>query len=413
MPKFLRDTSHGSWVLLGTGVTALLSFLFQAILSMTLSDADFGYLSSAMVWGVTGSILMSLGAQNVLLNYVKRQKGNRQDILGVFSHIWMQHMGASALACGLIYVIFPEFGAQIVFIASFAGLLSLFAIIGAGQQAIDHFRGVGTWLILPELAKLFALLVLFIFGVSQPDHIGLLFAVVFLAISLGVFLRCAVPPRRTKTLSYRDVVTTSAPYVLSGVMFMVYHRSPLVVLALVHRPVEAGSLAIIYFFMSALLLLPTAYSQRFLLGRWHSFPLEDFSRFSFELRRQLWKMLLFSLPIGAIIFLFSGDFLQFVYQDRYAAAQTYAPWFASVLVLKSLCIPLQAATSVDDLKWRKTMCICIVAGLTIGAAFLLTPTLGLKGAFLAAVLAESALVVSLAWAAYQRKAGRQIVQTSA
>lgn len=383
------------WVAVGTIGASGFSFLFQGYLSLILSDSAFGAISSAIVVAVALGFLAALGAQNVMLDFIKRRAMDSQIVLLKFMHIWIFTYFA-AFGGGIIVLFAYRAGFEkYVFISTLALLLSLFTILGSNRQSRDDFRGVCVYLIAPEFAKLVAVGIAYLYGAHEIDTAFMTLGMVFLAIvTFGLF---APSFWRGWTLapSYRQIFLVGLPYAVSALLFMIYYRSTLVIFASHGKLEEAGSLAIIYLFMTAILLVPTSYSQRYLLGRWHAVPRHQRGLFTSELRRQLRSILIFSVPIAIGWLLFSQPVLNFVYDERYPLARAHAHWFAIIFLIRSVCIPLQAATSLDEMKWRKTWVVLAAALTTVALSLALVRPLGLIGALVSGIAAESVLVLGL------------------
>lgn len=383
------------WVLVGTIVAAGLSFLFQGYLSFVLTDSEFGTISTTIVWAVALSLFASAGVQNVMLDFIKGRKDDPDAVVSAFRRLWIAHCALSFLIVTAIALIPGGPTRSAFFLTSFSMALSLFSILGADRQSHDDFRGVSAYLIAPEVAKISAIAIALIFALRGIEDIYLGFAWVFTAIAAGTF---ACGHRRDKWRagpSYFTLLRAGFPYAISSMMFMVYYRSALMVLLANGQSEEAGSLAIIYLFMTAILLLPIAYSQRFLLGRWHAIDRNDTETFVKEVKRQLVNVLAFSAPIALIWVLSSSRILKLIYADRYADAQLYSQWFALIFLLRSVSLPLETACSIDALKWAKTMGFAAAAVVTLIGSLVLIPSLGLMGAFWAGLAAEVALALIL------------------
>jgi O-antigen/teichoic acid export membrane protein len=383
------------WVAIGTIGASGMSFLFQGYLSVILPDAAFGSISSAIVMAVALSIFLSAGAQNVMLDLVKRQSMDVAAVLARFRRLWLIHSALSIALSAAAFMVLNIDATGLYFIAALTAFLSLTIILGAARQSADDFRGVGTYLLAPEIGKLMAVGVAALVGAQALASNYLVFGSVFLLLAFLPLLSPAFWRKWNTGPSYRTLVTTGFPYALAGFLFMVYYRSTLVIFSGYGRLEEAGSLAIIYLFMTGILLLPTAYSQRYLLGRWHAIPRHETGMFRKELKRQILSLLAFSLPLGLGWFFLSTETLSMIYGDRYAHAREYAPWFALVFVFRSLCIPLQAACSVDNLKWAKTWMILLAALATVGLSLALAPAYGMLGGVISGIAAETILLLGL------------------
>lgn len=393
----IRRLSFGgrAWVALGTIGAAALSFAFQAYLSFVLSDSQFGAVSASIVTAVALAVLIAYGAQNVMLDWSKRRHNPLRPMLTVYLRVWVGTLVVAAFIAAALALLSPEVLPEYFFIASMTLLLGLISILGAERQSRDDFRSVSLTLLAPEVIKCLAVVLVFATGARTLTSVYGIMGAAFTVVCVTAIFLPALWRRPTGGPTLSHVLRSGFPYALSGVMFMFYYRATLVVFSLFHMLDAGGSLAIIYLFMTAVLLLPTTYSQRYLLGKWHSIPQNKPNRFRRELRRQLRSILLFTLPIAILWFAFAPQILDLLYSDRYQLAHQWASWFAIVFVMRSLSIPLQAAASVGPLRWGKTFVIVGAAATTIGAAALLAQPLGFASAFVSAIAAESVLSIGL------------------
>lgn len=391
---------HGAvWIALGTLAASAFSFLFQGALSLMLSDSAFGAMSSAIVTAVGLSFFSSFGAQNVMLELVKKRGMSGRRVLLRFVHLWMTTFALLVLLGAAVAAAQPSILAEYIFVAGLMLVLSLCSILAAERQSADDFRGVCFYLAAPEFAKLLAVGAAVVLGAALGTHdlagSYLAFGLVFLAMAVLPLLLPALrgpwePPR-----VYGRLIVTGFPYAAAGLLFMVYYRATLVVFVAFSLREAAGSLAIIYLFMTAILLVPTSYSQRYLLGGWHALRREDTALFRAQLARQLGTILLFSVPIALGWLLCSSAVLRVVYGERYAIAQSWAPWFAIVFLIRAACIPLQAATSLGEMKWRKTWVVLAAAVTTLVLSAALARPFGVAGALISGIAAETVLAAGM------------------
>jgi O-antigen/teichoic acid export membrane protein len=381
------------WVAIGTLVASFLSLAFQAYLAAFLDDADFG--AASIVVAVALAVFLSLGSQNYLLDSVKRRGLESRPILASYLRLWALTLGLFIAASVGTSLFLPSFYKQFAFIGSLTLLIALFTILGSARQSVDDFRGVGFYLVSPEVAKCLAVLVVVVLNVATLSGVYFVMAISFTFISLGALAIPAIWRSYGATPKWTSIATFGLPYALSGLLFMAYYRSTIVVFSSFGMLDEAGSLAIIYLFMTAILLLPTTYSQRFLLGRWHSIPRNEPTQFSRELKRQVTLILLLTVPMGIVWFVISPWIIELLYSGRYSLAGVWAPWFAVVFVIRSVCIPMQTAASIGELKWHKTWVVS-GAGLTaIVVSIVFANTLGFASSLIAGLAAEGFLCVGL------------------
>lgn len=379
------------WVATGTVVASVLSLLFQTYLSLFLSDADFGAVSASIVIAVALAVLLALGSQNLMLDSVKRRGLHGAPILTSYLRLWLAVLVVLVAVAVVVSLTAPSRFGEFGFICSLTLLLALLTILGSERQSVDDFRGVGAYLVAPELAKCLAVVVVVILGVRELSGVYLTLAIVLSVGSVAALLLPSLWRRSPTAPSWASIAVFGLPYALSGLLFMAYYRATVVIFSAFGHLDEAGSLAIIYLFMTAILLLPMTYSQRYLLGRWHAISRNDPARFRKEITRQVSSILLFTAPLGIAWFLLSPWLLEVLYSERYELARAWAPWFAIVFVIRSVSIPLQSAASVGELRWLKTWVVAAAAATTIVLSVVLITPLGFASAFVAGVAAEVVL----------------------
>lgn len=393
--RFRRHRQRGLWVAVGTVVASVLSILFQTTLSLFLSEDDFGAFSAATIAAIALGIVIALGCQNVLLDAVKSAGLAGRPLLRTYLRIWAAVVGVLLFAGVIVAVLAPAAGPTFAYIASLAVMVAASTILGSERQGEDDFIGVACYLVAPELVKCLAILVSWIAGARTLEMVYLVCFFTFGASTLVVLSSPIIWRKMAEPTDWRRLLVLGAPHALSGLVFMGYYRASVVVLSVMGLLADAGSLAVIYLFVSGLLLLPTTYSQRFLLGRWHSLARELPHRFRRELRRQTTGIVLFTLPIAAGWFILAPIVLAWIYGDRYEGAQTWAPWFAIVLALRAASIPIQSAASIAPLRWGKAAVISVAAVSVITVTFVLGGSLGIASGFIAGIVAEVVLIVGL------------------
>lgn len=400
VPNWFPARRSAIWIGFGTIAAAGLSALFQGLLSVQLSEVEFGIFSSALVIAVSISMISAMGAQNVFLQLVKSNVVPAIAVLRSFTTFWLAASLTLSLSAAILLPVVPVPTHYFFLVIGLSSMLSIFSILASASQSADNFREVGLFIIAPEAAKIGAILCATLLAVENPQALALLFSIIFLTISASCFAFLFSLRKRTlPVVRMRQLILLGLPHALSALLFMVYYRTSIVIFAMIDRPAEAGSLAVIYLFMTAILLLPTAYSQRYLLGRWHQFSNSNLDDFRLEIFRQMRKLSVLIVPISFLWFLFSDNLLNFVYGQRYGDAQSYAPYFALIFLIRGFCIPLQAANSIARLRWKKTLAIFATGTVTVALTFYLGTIYGLLGGLIAALAAEITLMLGLALAA--------------
>lgn len=397
------------WIAIGTIGAAGLSFLFQGLLSVTLSDAEFGLMSSSIILALAFSVFATMGAQDVTLHLVKARKLSPEIALSAYTKVWALHglppIGISVLA----FVLYRDAASVFFFISTFSALASFFVLQTAERQSRDDFRGVGMLLLALEFCKLTAAMLAASVG-GQLNTSYLVFGCVFLLLILVRVAQSSFRWKREETIPYKEIIALGMPYAVAAFMFMAYYRITIVVLSSFGLQDEAGSLSVIYLFLGAFLLLPTSFSQKFLQGRWHSISAPDVGAYKAELKRQYRILFLFVTPVCIMWFFLSEPILAMIYPGRYQMAADHARWFAAVFVLRCVCIPLQGAASVAALRWWKLVAVLVAALATFTTSLTLTPVIGFMSGFAAALIGEAAFVMGLSvvlWRAWRNSQDKE------
>jgi Membrane protein involved in the export of O-antigen and teichoic acid len=395
----LPNRTNSAWIAIGTIGAAAISFLFQGILSVVLTDADFGLMTSSLILGLSFSVLLSMGAQDVTLHLVKVEKLNPRKVLACYRKAWVLHSIVPVTTSAAGFMVFGNAASAFFFISTFSALISLFVIHTAARQSRDDFFGVGSLLMAVEALKLAA--VGFTAAVFRPnlDNLYLICGCIFctIVVAKGIWACSHWRNECPNRLRYGDILSLGLPYAIAGLLFMAYYRVSIVVLSSLGMQDEAGSLSVIYLFLGAILLLPTSYSQKFLQGRWHSIAAADGVGCGVEMRRQYRLIMIFVAPFALAWYLFAEQMLGLLYPDRYQLAAEHARWFALVLVLRCICIPLQGASSVAGLRWKKMVAVLVAAFATFSASLVLAPVIGFLSGLAAALVAETIFASVLAY----------------
>lgn len=365
MAKFAKEAL---WVQFGTLLAAILSVGFQLILSLRLSDEAFGESSVVFILGSVAGLALALGSQNVALNLIIAKGWRVERYYSSYLRYFAAFFGVGLLSAVLAF----GFNSRLWYAGStalaMAVLLAGLTIIGSGGQAVGKFRVVALAVSLPELAKALVVAVLYVTGGWTAESLYQVSIVVLLVSSLilGFLLRQyshgSAPGR------FRDIGVLGIPYALAALIFMLHSRVSVIIVAVVGGSEEAGSLAIITLFASAFLLLPSAYSQKYDLGSWHHLFANSKDLFIYRLRSRTLAAVLFGSLIALAWVLVVPPLLELFYESRYPEASTWAAWFGSLVAIKIINLPLQAATSVERLKWWRV--VALLFSLLTGVAVL-------------------------------------------
>lgn len=292
----------------------------------------------------------------------------------------------------------------------------LFVELVSGKlQLEERYKALALWRLLPHLARLLLVLVI-VFSTTGEVGIGTIasaYTLVALTVMIAGFaeLRGMAQGRFTlkghpKSSGTENMLQTTAsslvrvsdvarqawPFALSGVFYLVYYQSPVILLKYLTSDEAAGFYNVAFTIMAAVYLLPSAIYQRFLLPKYNRWANHDRSRFLEVYRVGNGSMLLLGVLTAGSMLLLVPWIIPLVFGMAYHEA-------IGLLAILALCAPIRflgasigATLLTQEHMRRKVGYMGTVAVINVLLNLLIIPLYGAQGAVVSTLLSEVTLL---------------------
>ena len=198
---------------------------------------------------------------------------------------------------------------------------------------------------------------------------------------------------KIKTVSMRDAAYQSFPFALSGLLYIIYFQSDIILLKYLDSAMSAGIYNIAFTIMAAVYLLPNVLFQKYLLPKLHRWNAHNKSKLASTYKLACSAMFLLGLITMIFLWLFAPPLIIQAFGSEYQQAILYVNILA-------LCVPLRfLSSSVASrlLSHRdmqlKVICMGGAALLNLVLNFLFIPEYGATAAAVTTVLSEGLLLI--------------------
>ncbi len=393
-----------------------LAFLTQVVLARELTPAGYGVFAASLATITLVSPLAGFGVQGFWLKLFGAE--------GWHAIRWLppsfRFVFISTFSTLFFITIWATWGPhdatvqRLLYWLSSVVVGSLFMELVSGKlQLEERYKMLALWHILPNLSRL--LLVLLVVGVAaQPSLVDIaavytltsLFLVVvgfvhLRAMAHGRFtLKGHTKPIATEVdkkaaevrLGLLDIVRGAWPFGLSGVFYLLYFQSDIILLKYLVGSEAAGVYNVAFTIMAAVYLLPSVIYQKFLLPKLHRWANHDRTRFLQVYRIGNGSMLLFGGLATVVLLLLVPLIVPLLFGSAYQSA-------VSLLGVLVFCAPVRfLATSVgatlvtQEHMQRKIFYMGAVAVINLSLNLLLIPSFATMGAAVATLMSECALL---------------------
>ena len=292
---------------------------------------------------------------------------------------------------------------------------SFIELVSAKLQLEERYNGLALWRLIPQLARLLLVLLVVSSATGQVNlnTIAVVYAAVaFVMMSAGfVQLRAMAQGRfalkghlkpsdaenifQTKVTSIvrvSDVARQAWPFALTGLSYLVYFQSAVILLKYLASDQAAGIYNVAVTIMAAVYLLPSAIYQQYLLPKFHRWANYDQSRFLDVYRTGASGMLLLGVLAAGAILLLAPWVIPLLFGKEYQEA-------VSLLAILALCAPVRflavsiGATLVTQEHMRlKVLYMGMTAVINVLLNILTIPVYGAQGAAVSTLLSEIMLL---------------------
>ncbi len=292
---------------------------------------------------------------------------------------------------------------------------SFIELVSAKLQLEERYNALSLWRMMPQLAHLLLVLMIVFSTTGEVgiDNIAAAYTLVaFFMINAGFLqLRAmaqghfalkghlkssgtenVLQTKVTSIVRVSDVARQAWPFALSGVFYLVYYQSPVILLKYLTSDEAAGIYNVAVTIMVAVYLLPNAIYQSYLLPKLHRWANHDRSRFLEVYRAGNVGMLLLGVFTSGAILLLTPWVIPLLFGKVYQEA-------VSLLAILALCAPVRllavsiGATLVTQEHMRlKVLYMGIAAVINVLLSIQTIPVYGAQGAAVSTLLSEIMLL---------------------
>ena len=277
-------------------------------------------------------------------------------------------------------------------------------------QLEERFYTLAVWQMFPQLVRVLLVIIVMMFIQYEPMqnvYAGAYFVTSFLVFIVGVrsmqlmssghFLLKGhlkkVPVLLSEGVSSTAIMRYSLPYALTGVLYIIYFQSDIILLNYLRSSEEAGLYNVAFTVMVAVYLLPNIVYQKFLLPKLYRWVNHD--------KKQFFKI----FRIGNVVMAVSGVCVMMLvfWSMPLVISLLFGEAYKNVIPILNVlvfCIPVRfiassvvsALVTEDNIK-RKVRCMAAVAIINVMLNFILIPVLGGEGAAITTVISEILLLL--------------------
>jgi O-antigen/teichoic acid export membrane protein len=186
----------------------------------------------------------------------------------------------------------------------------------------------------------------------------------------------------------RDVAAKTWPYGLTGVLYLVYFQSDIILLKYIAGDEAAGIYNVGFIITAAIYLLPSVVYQKFLMPKLHLWANHDRERFYKTFRTGSTAMLLIGLVAMVATWMIAPPAIRLLFGANYEQS-------VSVIMVLSLAIPVRffassagATLSTQHHVVKKARIMAIGAAINVLLNFAIIPQFGVAGAAATTVATE-------------------------
>jgi O-antigen/teichoic acid export membrane protein len=414
--KGLGSVKVVSLIWLGSILGAGCAFVTQTLLARGLGPDTYGTFSAALGMVVLLAPLAGFGLSGFWLNiFAKESWGATRWLPGSFRLaavttamitilllLWARYGPHDSLTMRLLYIL-PGY---------LLGHLTV-ELVSAKLQLEERYFSLAILQFIPHLARLFVVAILMVINISvfRAEVISLLYT--FIALSLFVFGVCSIrhmPTDRfclkghgvrpiffkeTASPAMLDVAKRSWPFGVTGLFYLVYFQSAIILLKYISSDYSAGLYSVAFFIISAVYLLPSVIYQKFLLPKIHRWAVNDIKQLYVVYRTGALVMLILGSVAMVVTWLLASWGVKLLFGGEYNAAIPIVLALAIAIPARFLASSVGAALSTDKHVIKKIYIMASAALINVSLNFALIPIHGVYGAAVSAIITEYYLLIVL------------------
>ena len=378
------------------------TFMIYILLARELGVYGFGLMSSALTMATFFALISGFGVSQFWLRiFGESPQMGRQSVLPSLKCI--------ALTCGasiVTLIIWACYGPNDYVMRN---ILIMFSVYMLGQVCLDlviskmqierEFFALSIFSLFPNLARL-ALVSVVVFFVDDVTVIGVAYIYLFVSVILVAlsFIQLIFWVKKSKgsdsldVIKYRrkesisSVFVRSWPFGVGVVCSFVYMQSDIVILKYLSGDYYSGLYNVAFVFISAVILIPNAVYQKYLMPMIHHWAYKDSVRFRevYILGRRV--MLAMGLVSASVLFVYADWLIVTLFGSEYAKSGSSLKILVLMIPMILVGYSIGAVLSTKEFMIKKVRIMVFVAVLNILLNMILIPKFNADGAAIATVV---------------------------
>lgn len=408
MRRAVADLSALSFA---TGLSMVLGFAAQVFLTRALPPEDYGALNAALAAITLASPLAGFGVGKYWLRIFGAHGWS--GMAWVRPSIALAAMGTTTAALlvsawSQLSALDPSISLVAVVLLPTLILYPASETVYAKLQIEADYTGLSLRQLLPNLVRLGVASLALALGLQLLEVATLLSA--SLTVLALLFMRSVAKagsgglhlaghgPRpeqvdaRPPTLS--QIGQAAWPFTLSGLFYLVYYQSDIVLLGWLAGPEAAGVYYVAFAVMAAVFMVPSVLHQKYLLPKLHRWVEHDKPKLLAVYRFGNGATLALGVVIGALVFALAPFAIDLVFGPDYTVAGRVVQVLALAIPGRYLATSVGAVLATEDNMRRKVWLMGLSAVVNVTLNVLLIPGHAMIGAAMATVISETVLLVS-------------------
>jgi len=394
-------------------LSTLFAFGLQVILARQLSPENYGVLVSVLAFITLIAALANAGVPGFWL----RVFGTERQLALRWMPISLKLLAVSLFVFMVVLWMWAFWGPhddlnrQLLFMLSplLIGQVAI-DLINAKFQLEERFNLLGLWQLMQNMLRLASVILLVLFFNQSIIKLEAV-AEAFIMAALISFVLAYVPllrlfqgdlklsstdiqsiPVHSVSVSLKEIATQSYPFAMSGILYVVYFQSDIILLNYLDSGSAAGIYNIAFTVMAAVYIFPNVVYQKFLLPKLHRWKTHDPQRL--ESVSRLGNKIM--LSIGILVMLMLWIVVPWLIPRLFGPDYQQAVFYLNIL---AVCAPIRflassiASQLLSHREMRmKVLCMAAVAMINVLLNFLIIPVWGATGAAVTTLISEILLL---------------------
>lgn len=284
-------------------------------------------------------------------------------------------------------------------------------LINAKFQLEERFHLLGMWQLMQNMLRFASIMLMVLFfnnATIEVDLIaGAFIAVALISLMLAFFpllhlfqgkLKLSVTniqtiPAHNVSVSLKEIASQSYPFALTGLLYVVYFQSDIILLNYLDSGAAAGIYNIAFTVMAAVYLFPNVVYQKFLLPKLHRWKIHDPQMLESVSKLGSKVMFIIGLLVMLMLWIVVPWLIPRVFGPDYLQAVFYLNILAICAPIRFLASSIASRLLSHSEMRMKVLCMATVAIINVILNFLIIPVWGAAGAAATTVISEILLLI--------------------